>query len=224
MTALRQLAAHLRKDLLLEFRSRDAIIGMIFFALLVVVIFSLAFDPTMAQSRAISGGILWVALLFAAVIALNQAWAHETRHNVLDALRMSPSSPALLFLAKALVNFLFVTVLELILAPLFIVFYNLHTLGETWKLLLILPLGTWALVTNGTFFAALSLRTRNRELILLLVLFPLSIPALLGAVLATTAVFTGQDSPDLWIKLLVVFDVIFTTAGLLLFDVVLSAE
>jgi heme exporter protein B len=224
MTALRQLAAHLRKDLLLEFRSRDAIIGMIFFALLVVVIFSLAFDPTMAQSRAISGGILWVALLFAAVIALNQAWARETRHNVLDALRMSPASPALLFLAKALVNFLFVTVLELILAPLFIVFYNLHTLGESWKLLLILPLGTWALVTNGTFFAALSLRTRNRELILLLVLFPLSIPALLGAVLATTAVFTGQDSPDLWIKLLLVFDVIFTTAGLLLFDVVLSAE
>jgi heme exporter protein B len=224
MTALRQLAAHLRKDLLLEFRSRDAIIGMIFFALLVVVIFSLAFDPTMAQSRAISGGILWVALLFAAVIALNQAWARETRHNVLDALRMSPASPALLFLAKALVNFLFVTVLELILAPLFIVFYNLHTLGESWKLLLILPLGTWALVTNGTFFAALSLRTRNRELILLLVLFPLSIPALLGAVLATTAVFTGQDSPDLWIRLLVVFDVIFTTAGLLLFDVVLSAE
>jgi heme exporter protein B len=224
MTALRQLAAHLRKDLLLEFRSRDAIIGMIFFALLVVVIFSLAFDPTMAQSRAISGGILWVALLFAAVIALNQAWARETRHNVLDALRMSPASPALLFLAKALVNFLFVTVLELILAPLFIVFYNLHTLGESWKLLFILPLGTWALVTNGTFFAALSLRTRNRELILLLVLFPLSIPALLGAVLATTAVFTGQDSPDLWIRLLVVFDVIFTTAGLLLFDVVLSAE
>jgi len=224
MTALRQLAAHLRKDLLLEFRSRDAIIGMIFFALLVVVIFSLAFDPTMAQSRAISGGILWVALLFAAVIALNQAWARETRHNVLDALRMSPASPAMLFLAKALVNFLFVTVLELILAPLFIVFYNLHTLGESWKLLLILPLGTWALVTNGTFFAALSLRTRNRELILLLVLFPLSIPALLGAVLATTAVFTGQDSPDLWIRLLVVFDVIFTTAGLLLFDVVLSAE
>jgi heme exporter protein B len=224
VTALRQLAAHLRKDLLLEFRSRDAIIGMIFFALLVVVIFSLAFDPTMAQSRAISGGILWVALLFAAVIALNQAWARETRHNVLDALRMSPASPALLFLAKALVNFLFVTVLELILAPLFIVFYNLHTLGESWKLLLILPLGTWALVTNGTFFAALSLRTRNRELILLLVLFPLSIPALLGAVLATTAVFTGQDSPDLWIKLLLVFDVIFTTAGLLLFDVVLSAE
>ncbi len=135
-----------------------------------------------------------------------------------------PASPGLLFLAKALVNFLFVTLLELILAPLFIVFYNLHVLGDSFKLLLILPLGTWALVTNGTFFAALSLRTRNRELMLLLVLFPLSIPALLGAVLATTAVFTGLESPDLWIKLLLVFDVIFTTAGLLLFDVVLSAE
>jgi heme exporter protein B len=224
VTALRQLAAHLRKDLMLELRSRDAIIGMAFFALLVVVIFSIAFDPTLAQSRAISGGILWVALLFASVIAFNQAWSRETRHGVLDALRMSPASPAMLFLAKALINFLFVTAIELVLAPLFIVFYNLHPLGDTWKLLLILPLGTWALVSNGTFFAALSLRTRSRDLVLLLVLFPLSIPALLAAVLATTGVFTGVDSPDLWIKLLVAYDVIYTTAGLLLFDVILAAE
>jgi heme exporter protein B len=224
MTALRQLTAHLRKDILLELRSRDAVIGMAFFAFLVLVIFSIAFDPTLAQSRAIAGGILWVALLFASVIALNQAWARETRHSVLDALRMSPASPALLFLAKALVNFLFVTALELILAPLFIIFYNLHSLGDTWKLFLILPLGTWALVSNGTFFAVLSLRTRNHDLVLLFVLLPLSIPALLAAVLATTAVFTGQDSPDLWIKLLVAYDVIYTTAGLLLFDVILAAE
>lgn len=224
MTALRQLAAHMRKDLLLELRSRDAVIGMVFFAFMVIIIFSIAFDPTLAQSRAIAGGILWVALLFASVLALNQAWTRETRNGVLDALRMSPASPALLFLAKALVNFLFVTSLELILAPFFIIFYNLHSLGDTWKLLLILPLGTWALIGNGTFFAALSLRTRNRDLVLLFVLLPLSIPALLAAVLATTAVFSGLDSPDLWIKVLLAYDVIYIAAGLLLFDVILAAE
>jgi heme exporter protein B len=224
VNALRQLATHLRKDLLLELRSRDAVIGMIFFALLVIVILSIAFDPTLAQSRAIAGGILWVALLFASVMALNQTWTRETRNGVLDALRMSPASPAVLFLAKALVNFVFVTALELILAPFFIVFYNLHPLGDEWKLLLILPLGTWALIGNGTFFAALSLRTRNRDLVLLFVLLPLSIPALLAAVLATTAVFSGLDSPDLWIKLLLAYDVIYIAAGLLLFDVILAAE
>ncbi len=66
------------------------------------------------------------------------------------------------------------------LAPLFIVFYDLHALGQGWLLLVVMPLGTWALVCNGTFFAALGLRTRNRELLLPLILFPISIPALLG--------------------------------------------
>ena len=139
-TMLRQFGAHLRKDFRLEWRSKDAINGMLFFALLVVVIFSFAFDPTAAQSRAIAGGIIWVALLFAAVLALNQAWMRETRHGVLDAIRMTPASPAMLFLAKAVANFLFVAALEAVLAPLFTVFYNLHQLGKRALLLLALPL------------------------------------------------------------------------------------
>jgi len=224
LNAARQLWAHLRKEVLLEWRSRDAVNGLLFFSLLVIVVMSLAFDPTLAQSRAIAGGILWIALLFAVVLAVNQAWLREQRHAVLDGLRMSPADPALLFLGKALANFLFVTAVELIATPVFVVFYNLHPLGETWKLLLALPLGTWGLVVNGTFFAALSLRTRNREMMLPLILFPLNIPALLGSVQATTAIFTGMDSPDLWLKLLGGYDVIFTTAGLLLFGTVLNAE
>lgn len=224
MNALRQLGAHFRKDLLLEWRSRDAINGMLFFSLLVVVVFALAFDPTAAESRAIAGGILWIALLFAIVVALNQAWIREARNSVLDGLRLSPADPAMLFLGKALANFLFVTVLELIGAPLFTIFYNLRPLGETWKLLLLMPLATWALVGNGTFFAALSLRTRNREMMLPLVLFPLSIPVLLAAVQAMTSILTGIDSPDLWLKLIGGYDVIFTTASLVLFGIILNAE
>jgi heme exporter protein B len=96
--------------------------------------------------------------------------------------------------------------------------------GEKWLLLLVLPLGTWALVVNGTFFAALSVRTRNRELLLPLLLFPIFIPALLGMVEATTAILTGDYEPALWIKLLVGYDVIFTTVSLLLFSTVLHAE
>jgi heme exporter protein B len=224
MSGWKQFTAHLRKEFLLEWRSRDAINGMLFFSLLIAVVFSLAFDPTAAASRAIAGGIIWIAVLFGIVIALNQAWLRETRHNVLDAIRLAPAEPALLFLAKAVANFVFVTALELISTPVFVIFYNLHPLGESWKLLLLLPLATWALIVNGTFFAALSLRTRNRELLLPLILFPLSIPALLGAVQATTAILTGTDSPDLWMKMLLAYDVIYTVAGLLLFETVLSAE
>ena len=117
------------------------------------------------RSRQIAGGILCVATLFASVTALNQTWTRELRHQVLDAQRMAPSPPAALFLAKALTNFIFVSVVQIILAPLFTIFYNLHPLGQTWLLMIVLPLGTWALVVNGTFFAALSVRTRNRELL-----------------------------------------------------------
>jgi heme exporter protein B len=215
---------HLRKDLQLEWRSRDSINGMLFFSLLVVVVFSLAFDPTAAMSRQIAGGILWVALLFASITALNQAWTREQRNRVLDAQRMSPSPPSALFLGKALANLLFVALVEAVLAPLFTVFYNLHAIGQGWLFLLVMPLGTWALVCNGTFFAALGLRTRNRELLLPLILFPISIPALLGMMQATTAILTGEFEPGPWIRLLVAYNIAFTTACLLLFDTVLSAE
>jgi heme exporter protein B len=219
--------AHLRKDLRLEWRSRDAINGMLFFALLVVVVFSLAFDPTAAESRRIAGGILWVAILFATITALNQAWSREQRNQVLDAQRMAPSPGSALFLGKVLSNLLFVSVVEAVLAPLFIVFYNLHALGNGWLLAVVMPLGTWALVCNGTFFAALGLRTRNRELMLPLVLLPISLPALLAMIQATTGVLTAELDAiqlSLWMKLLAGYDIVFTTVCLLLFDTVLGAE
>ena len=215
---------HLVKDLRIEWRSREAINSMLFFALLVVVLFSLAFSPSGAYSQEISGGIICVATLFASMSALNQAWAREIRHQVLDAQRMSPTPGSSLFLAKALANFFFVSIVQLVLAPVFFVFYNLHVQGQVWLLAFVLPLGTWALVANGTFFAALSIRSRNRELLLPLILFPIFMPALLAMALATSSILTGDSNPALWIKLLAGYDIIFTTVSLLLFDVVLHAE
>jgi heme exporter protein B len=226
MTYIRHVLAHVRKDLQLEWRNRDGLSGMLFFALLIVVVFSLAFDPTAYPTiaRHISGGLLWVGVLFASITALNGSWARELRNGVLDAHRLSAAPASALFVGKAIANFLFVSVVELILAPVFAIFYNLHPLGETWLLALILPLGTWALVCNGTFFAALSLRTRNRELLLPLVLCPIAMPALLAAIQCSTNVLTGELDPGLWIRVLVAYDVLFTTASVLLFDAVLHAD
>ncbi|HET9100841.1 MAG TPA: heme exporter protein CcmB [Acidobacteriaceae bacterium] len=224
MSYARIVWAHLAKDLRLEWRSKDAINGMLFFSLLVVVLFSFAFDPTMAVSRQIAGGILWVALLFASTTALNQTWTRELRHQVLDAQRMAPSPASALFLAKVLANFLFVTMIQVVLGPLFIIFYNLHALGQGWWMALVLPLGTLALVVNGTFFAALSLRTRNREMLLPLILFPVSIPALLAMVQSTSAILTGESDPGLWINMLAGYDIIFMTLCLLMFETILNAE
>ena len=217
-------SATLAKDIRLEWRSKDAINSMLFFALLVVVVFSFSFDPLAEESRQIAGGLVWVAFLFASVVALNQTWARELRNQVLDAYRVSPAPPNSLFLAKALGNFIFVAVLEALMTPLFIMFYKLRALGPAWQLIPVAALGTWALIVNGTFFAAMSLRTRAREIMLPLLLFPISIPALLAMVRATTAILTGEESAKFWIVLLLAYDLVFTTGCLLLFETVLQAE
>jgi heme exporter protein B len=216
--------ATLTKDLRLEWRSKDAINSMLFFALLVVVIFSFSFNPTAEESRQIAGGLVWVAFLFAAVVALNQTWARELRNQVLDAYRVSPAPANALFLAKAVGNFVFVSVLEALMTPLFIVFYTLRALGPAWQLVPVAMLGTWALVVNGTFFAAMSIRTRSREIMLPLLLFPISIPALIAMVEGTTAILSGEGSAKFWIVLLAAYDLVFTTVSLTLFETVLNAE
>ena len=224
MSALRLMASTLAKDLRLEWRSKDAINSMLFFALLVVVIFSFSFDPNAEESRQIAGGLIWVAFLFSSIVALNQTWAREVRNHALDAYRISPAPANTMFMAKAIGNFLFVALIELLTAPLFIAFYKLRAIGPAWQLLPVAVLGTWALVVNGTFFAAVSLRTRSREIMLPLLLFPISIPAVLGMVSATTAILTAEYSARFWIVLLLSYDVIFTVACLLLFETVLNAE
>jgi heme exporter protein B len=216
--------ATLAKDIRLEWRTKDALNSMLFFSLLVVVIFSFSFDPLAEESRHIVGGLIWVAFLFASVVALNQTWARELRNQVLDAYRVSPAPANALFLAKSIGNFLFVSVLECVMTPLFVIFYNLRVLGPAWQLIPVAVLGTWALVVNGTFFAAMSLRTRNRELMLPLLLFPISIPAVIAMVESTTVLLTGDGTARFWIVLLLTYDMVFTTACLGLFDTVLKAE
>src|SRR5579862_858586 len=142
----RALWTHLVKDLRIELRTLDAFVSMLFFSLLVVVLFSIAFDPRGAFAQEIAGGVLCVATMFASVSALNQAWAREIRHQVMDAQRMAPTSGAELFLAKVLANFIFVSIVQIALAPVFLVMYNLRVAGQAGLLALVLPLGTWALV------------------------------------------------------------------------------
>ncbi len=210
------------KDLRLEWRSRDVFNSMMFFALVVVVVFSFSFERE--DSRPVMGGLIWVAFLFSTTMALNQSWARELRNGVLDAYRVSPAPAEALFLGKCLGNFILVMLLECLMAPLFVVFYNLSSVGPLWQLLLIALLGTWALVVNGTFFAAMSIRTRNRELMLPLLLLPISLPAVISMVTGTTQVLSGEGSPAVQLKFLAGFCVIFTTACFLLFDTVLNAE
>ncbi|GBC82405.1 hypothetical protein HRbin10_01528 [bacterium HR10] len=210
------------KDLRSEARTRELTNAMLFFALLVLVLFSFSFQPATDEERRLASGILWIAFLFAGVSMLDRSFWRERMNECLEALRLTPASASALFLGKCLANALFLLLAEAVLVPLFLVFFDLSFRGDVGIWLLVLVLGTWALVVNGTFFAAMTTNLRSRELLLPLLLLPISVPALIAVVEATAASLSGEGALRVWIQVLIAFDLIYTTLALLLFETVLE--
>jgi heme exporter protein B len=215
----RAAAIILAKELRLEFRTRELLTATVIFALVVVVLFSFAFDPTASESRRYGPGLLWIAFLFAGSLMLNPSFAREQNNETLDALRMAPISSFAILLGKILANFIFMSLAELILVPVFAVLYNLSLAGIVWRLILVLVLGTLGLTVTGTVFSAISSHARMRELLLPLLLLPLLTPLLIAAVESTASLFAEQPTLDrTWLAFLGGFDIVFLTASWLLCD------
>ena len=223
MTTVRAAGILLGKELRLEFRSRELLSATIIFALVVVVLFSFAFDPTAAESRRYGPGLLWIAFLFAGSLMLNPSFSREQNNETLDALRMAPISPFAILLGKMLANFIFMSVAELILVPVFAVLYNISLAGIIWRLALVLMLGTIGLTVTGTVFSAVSAHARMRELLLPLLLLPILTPLLIASVESTASLFQEQPALDrTWVAFLAGFDIVFLTASWLLSDYLLD--
>jgi heme exporter protein B len=218
-------AAILRKDVKAEFRTKEVFNSSAVFALLVIVIFSMAFEPTSAEARALSGGLLWIAFTFSAMLALSRTFAREVPNDCLLGLQMAPISAAAIYVGKLASNLLFLGLLELLLLPLFALFYNVRLLDHAAMLALIILLGSWGLAAVGTTFAAISTAVRLRELMLPVLLFPIEIPLILSLVEATTAVLQGTNpivETRIWLRICFGFDVIFTILSLYMFGHVLE--
>jgi heme exporter protein B len=223
VTTVRAAGILLGKELRLEFRSRELLSATIIFALVVVVFFSFAFEPTAAESRRYGPGLLWIAFLFAGSLMLNPSFAREQTNETLDALRMAPISPFAILLGKMLANFVFMSVAELVLVPVFAVLYNISLAGIGWRLMLVLILGTTGLTVTGTVFSAVSAHARMRELLLPLLLLPILTPLLIAAVESTASLFQEQPALDTtWVAFLAGFDIVFLTASWLLCDYLLE--
>ena len=207
-------------------QSKDALNSMLFFALLVVVVFSFSFDPNAEESRAHCRRADLGRISVCGCRCPKPDVGSGTSQPGAGCLSGFPGSGQRAVSGEGDWKFLFVAILEALMTPLFIIFYKLRALGPAWQLLPVAILGTWAIVVNGTFFAAMSLRTRSREIMLPLLLFPITIPALLSMVEATTAILVGDPtvSAKFWIVLLATYDVVFTTGCLALFETVLHAE
>jgi heme exporter protein B len=223
MTTARAAAILLAKELRLEFRTRELLNATIVFALIVVVLFSFAFDPTAGESRRYGPGLLWIAFLFAGSLMLHPSFGREQSNQTLDALRMAPISPFAILLGKMAANFLFLSAAELIIVPVFAVLYNISLAGFVGRLAMVLALGTIGLVVTGTVFSSIAAHARMRELLLPLLLLPILVPLLIAAVEATASLFAEQPTLDrAWLAFLGGFDIVFMTASWLLSDFLLE--
>ena len=224
MSFLRQALAIAAKDLRSEVRSKETVNASLSFALVILLLFSFAFDPEADTTKALSGGLLWIVFAFAGTLVLNRSFARELPNDCLDALIAAPISGAALFLGKALANYVLVLAVEAISLPVFGIFYNVHWTNQLPELLLVLGLGTWALTIIGTIFSALTVNIRLREIMLPMLTYPILVPALMAAMRLTMDLVAGNAiGPETlpWLKMLIGFDVAYTAVSLFLVETVL---
>ena len=197
------------KDVLLELRSRDLIVSVIVFGLLVVVVFNFALNNTPGRSEELAPGILWAALAFAAVLAMNRAFVRDQEQGGLEGLLISPVSRDAIFLGKALTSLIFMLLVEAVLLPVYAVMLDFSALS--WNLTLTIFLGTLGFAVVGTLFSAMAVQTRSREIMLPVLFFPVLLPVIIAAVEASTRAVGGETFIGLgrWLPLIGVFDALF---------------
>lgn len=215
---LRTIATVLWKDLRIELRTRDALSASFVFCVLVLVVFNFTLDLNTEEARRLGSGFLWVAFAFGGILSLNRTFALEKSDGCSKSLMLAPVDRGAIYLGKFLANVIFMTVTQVLILPLFAVFFNVPVAPAIPLLLLIFLLGSIGFSSVGTLFSALAANTRMRELMLPLLLLPVSIPVLLAAVEATQYALGISENASDWFKLLVVYDVVFVVASYLAFE------
>jgi heme exporter protein B len=221
---LRRVGAVAWKDLTAERRTRANFNAVIFFAALMLFLFGFALGPDTEALRNAGAGILWLTVLFSGILVFNRSYQVELEGGALEALLLYPGDRKAIFLGKLIANLTFVLLVEALLLPIAAVFYHLPILDPFPGLAAVMLLGSFGFVTLGTFYAAVSSRVRAREVLLPLLLFPMLIPLLVACVEATGALLAGDPMGDAgtWIRLLIVFDLIFFVAALFAFEYVIE--
>ncbi len=213
-----------KKDLRIDFRTKDIFLSMFIFALLVLVIFNFSFDFNLVDRLRVAPAILWVAILFSTVLGLNKSFSNEKVNDTLFGIILAPVDPGLLYLSKFASNLLFLIFVEVFLTGAFILFFNIP-LGEgLLKLVMILLLADVGIISLGTLVSAMAVNTRAKETMLPIILFPMLVPVILSAINLTTLVVNGLplENGDNWLKMIIAFDIIFLFSSWLTFDYIIK--
>ncbi|MFQ5651876.1 MAG: heme exporter protein CcmB [bacterium] len=216
--------AILWKDLLSEFRTREMVLSMLVFSLMVTVIFNFSFAPGSEFIQEAAPGILWMTIIFASLLGLNRTFVYEVDKGCLHGLMLAPVDRVVIYISKLVVNLIFITCVELIVLPLFSIFFRLSILPVLGQLGLIIFVSTLGFTVVGTLFSAISVNTKTREVMLPILHFPVAIPIIISAVQATSAILQGQQWSVIWgwAKIIIAFDVIFFVVACLTFEYVIE--
>lgn len=219
---LQTIAAILWKDIRIELRTKEALSAAFVFSVLVLVIFNFALDLNSAEARRLAAGFFWVAFAFGGVLSLNRSFALEKESGSVRALMLAPVDRGALYAGKFLANVTFMVATQLLVLPLFAIFFDVPVGERLGLLLIVFVLGAVGFSSVGTVFSAVAANTRMREILLPVLLLPTAIPALIAAVETTSYALGATESADFWFKLLVVYDIVFVTTSLLVFEYVLE--
>jgi heme exporter protein B len=212
------------KDLRSELRTKEAFNASFAFSLVILVLFSFAFDPSSEELRTFSGGLLWLVFSFAGALVLNRSFARELQNDCLDALVSAPVPTSAVFFGKTLANFLLLIFVEIASLAVFAVLYDVHFAKQFWPVVLVILLGTWGMTVIGTMFSALTVNLRMREMMLPTLVYPLLIPALMAAMTLTSDLMGGTPLGGdnlIWLRVLAGFDFIYTVLAMVFIDIVL---
>ncbi|WP_257457031.1 heme exporter protein CcmB [Archangium lipolyticum] len=224
ISLLKTVGVLLAKDLLIEWRTRARLNALVFFALATLLLFSFAVGPDSKVLARNAGGYLWLALLFASVLALGESFRVEQENLTLDGLRLAPADARAIFLSKAMGNALLLIALGALLIPVMVALYGVQVSMGVGAFFTTLVLGCMAISAPGTVYSAIASNARARDVLLPLLLFPLIIPALLAAAKATSLVLQGDPMNQLgsWFGLLFGFNLIYWGLGFVLFPRVIE--
>lgn len=210
----------LKKDLAIEARVKEITTTTALFAVLIVVLCGLSLYVDGQAGARVAPGVLWLSITFAGVLAMGRSWSRERENDAIRGLLLAPIPRASIYVGKAWSTMLFLFVVELLIVPLVAMLFHVDFAAGAGTLLLVLALGTVGFVSAGTLFSALTVRTGARDLMLSVIVFPLTTPCLLSSVVATRELLGGAPPEEMvgWIYILLAYDLFFATAGTLLFD------
>lgn len=218
-TWVEQALAVFWKDVLLEARSRVNLNAMLFFTGMVLLVFSFALGPTPGRLRTSAGGLLWLAFLFSGLLAFGRAYQVEAENNAFEGLLLIARNRSAIYAGKLLGVVAVMVAIEAVTFPLMAILYNIDLWSKFVPVAVVVLLGTVGFAAIGALYGALTMSLRAREVLLPVLVLPVTVPVILGAVKATTSLLTGQpDNLQLWIELLAAFDVIFVVVGLLIYE------